>query len=171
MFQTIKTALFKYGGCKQNTEQLLLSRRLRSMLGNYAAVYLFISGNWHYSVLFPITTMLALFLGLRFTLVVRATYTATPCYAVLRRCRGRRRCAGVGHRRSTCCAVAQSWVLRTAWVPYGNMETSTPHSSKTSQVITMILCTFDYVGETNTFTKFSFNQPARWNIRKYTLNA
>ena len=37
----------------------------------------------------------------------------------------------------TCCAVAQSRVLRTAWVPYGNMETSTPHSSETSGFITM----------------------------------
>jgi len=43
----------------------------------------------------------------------------------------------------TCCAVAQSRVLRTAWVPYGNMETSTAQSSETSQVITMKLCTFD----------------------------
>ena len=41
----------------------------------------------------------------------------------------------------TCCAVAQSRVLRTAWVPYGNMKTLTPHSSETSGFITMKLCT------------------------------
>ena len=70
----------------------------------------------------------------------------------------------------TCCAVAQSRVLRTAWVPYGNMETLTPHSSETSGFITMKLCTFDNVGETNTFAKFGWNPPARgrsthtWNI-------
>ena len=61
----------------------------------------------------------------------------------------------------TCCAVAQRRVLRTAWVPYGNMETLTPHSSETSEFITMKLCTFDYVGETNTFAKFGWNPPAR----------
>ena len=61
----------------------------------------------------------------------------------------------------TCCAVARSRVLRTAWVPYGNMETLTPHSSETSEFITMKLCTFDYVGETNTFAKFGWNPPAR----------
>jgi len=45
----------------------------------------------------------------------------------------------------TCSEVALSRVLRTALVPYGNMEMSTPYSSETSQVITMKLCTFDYV--------------------------
>ena len=70
----------------------------------------------------------------------------------------------------TCCAVAQSKVLSTAWVPYGNMETLTPHSFETSGLITMQLCTFDNVGETNTFAKFGWNPPARgrsthtWNI-------
>jgi len=59
----------------------------------------------------------------------------------------------------TCCAVAQSRVLRTAWVPYGNMKTLTPHSSETSHVITMKLCTFDYVRETNIITKFGWNPP------------
>jgi len=49
-----------------------------------------------------------------------------------------------------CSAVALSRVLRTALVPYGNMETSTPYSSETSQVITMNLCMFHYVYETNT---------------------
>ena len=50
------------------------------------------------------------------------------------------------------------------------METLTPHSSETSGFITMKLCTFDYVGETNTFAKFGWNPPARgrsthtWNI-------
>jgi len=39
-------------------------------------------------------------------------------------------------------------------IPYGNIVTSTPHSSETSQVITMKLCTFDYVQETNTCAKF-----------------
>jgi len=34
----------------------------------------------------------------------------------------------------TCRAVALSKVLRTALVSYGNMATSTPHSSETSQV-------------------------------------
>jgi len=48
----------------------------------------------------------------------------------------------------TCSAVALSRVLRTALVPYGNMLTSTSHSSETSQVIRMKLCTFDYVRET-----------------------
>jgi len=61
----------------------------------------------------------------------------------------------------TCSAVALSRVLRTALVPYGNMETSTPHSSKTPQVITMKLCTFEYVCETNTCAKFGWNLPAR----------
>jgi len=56
--------------------------------------------------------------------------------------------------RITCSAVALSRVLRTALVPYGNMETSTPHSSETSQVITMKFCTFDNVREKNTCTKF-----------------
>jgi len=37
----------------------------------------------------------------------------------------------------TFCAVTQSRVLRTSWVPYANMETSTPRSSETSQDITM----------------------------------
>jgi len=50
--------------------------------------------------------------------------------------------------------VAPSRVLRTALVPYGNMDTSKPHSFETSEVITMKLCTFDYVRETNTFAKF-----------------
>jgi len=61
----------------------------------------------------------------------------------------------------TCSAVALSRVLRTALVPYGNMEYSTPHSSETSQVMTMKLCTFDYVRETNTCAKFGWNPPAR----------
>jgi len=43
----------------------------------------------------------------------------------------------------TCSAVAFSRVLRTALVPYGKIETSTPHSFETSQVITTKLCTFD----------------------------
>jgi len=66
--------------------------------------------------------------------------------------------------------IALSRVLRTALVPYGNMETSTPHSSETSQVITMKLCMFDYVRETNTCAKFGWNPPTRgrsthtWNI-------
>jgi len=57
-----------------------------------------------------------------------------------------------------------------ALVPYGNMETSTAHSSETSQVITMKFCTFDYVRETNTCAKFGWNPPAMgrsthtWNI-------
>jgi len=46
-------------------------------------------------------------------------------------------------------------------VSYGNMETSTPHSSETSQVITIQLCTFDNVRETNTFAKFGWNPPAK----------
>jgi len=46
---------------------------------------------------------------------------------------------GITCRCVTCCAVAPSRVLRAAWVPYGNMETSTPRSSETSQVITMKL--------------------------------
>jgi len=58
----------------------------------------------------------------------------------------------------TCSAVALSRVLRTALVPYGNMETLTPHSSETSQVIMMKLCTFDYVRETNTCAKFGCTQ-------------
>jgi len=37
------------------------------------------------------------------------------------------------------------------------MESSTPHSSETSQVITIKLCTFDYVQETNTCAKFGWN--------------
>jgi len=50
------------------------------------------------------------------------------------------------------------------------MVTSTPHSSETSQVITIQLCMFDYVREMNTFDKFGCNPPARgrstntWNI-------
>ena len=70
----------------------------------------------------------------------------------------------------TCCAVAQSRVLRTAWVPYGNMETLTPHSSKISRFITMKLCKYYNVGGTNTCAKFGWNPPARgrsthtWNI-------
>jgi len=64
----------------------------------------------------------------------------------------------------------KSRILRKAWVPYGNMETSTPHSSDTSQDIAMKLWMFDYVGKTNTFAKFGWNPPARgrsthsWNI-------
>jgi len=64
-----------------------------------------------------------------------------------------------------------SRVLRTDLVPYGNRETSTPHSSETSQVITMKFSTFDYfLRETNTCAKFGWNPPARgrstptWNI-------
>jgi len=74
-------------------------------------------------------------------------------------------------------AVALSRVLRTALVPYGNMETSTPHSSETSQVITMKLCTFDYVRETNTFAKFGWKPRARgrsthtWNIHFLYISA
>jgi len=49
----------------------------------------------------------------------------------------------------TCSAIAQDGLGS-----YGNMETSTPHSSKTSQVITMKLCKFDNVHETNTCAKF-----------------
>jgi len=70
----------------------------------------------------------------------------------------------------TCSAVAHSRVLRTALVPYGNMETSTPHSSETSQVITMKFCSFDYVRETNTCAMFGWYPAARdcsihtWNI-------
>jgi len=70
----------------------------------------------------------------------------------------------------TSCAVAQSRVLRTAWISYGNMENSTRHSSETSWVITMKLCKFDKVRETNTCAKFGWNPPARgrsthtWNI-------
>jgi len=66
----------------------------------------------------------------------------------------------------TCSAV----MLRTALIPYGNLETSTPHSCETSQVVTMKPCTFDYVRETNTCAKFGWNPPARgrsthtWNI-------
>jgi len=61
----------------------------------------------------------------------------------------------------TCSAVALSRVLRTALVPYGNKETSTSHRSKTFQVLTMKLCTFDYVRQTNTFAKFGWNPPTR----------
>jgi len=68
--------------------------------------------------------------------------------------------------RITCSAVVLSRVLRTALVPYGNMKISTPHSSETSQVITMILCTCDYVRETNTCAKFGWNPPAKG--RSYT---
>jgi len=70
----------------------------------------------------------------------------------------------------TCSTVALSRVLRAALVPYGNMETSTPHSSVTSQVITMKFCTFEYVRETNTCAKFGWNPAASgrsthtWNI-------
>jgi len=60
-------------------------------------------------------------------------------------------------------AVALSRVLRTALVPYGNMETSTLHSSKTSQVITIKLCKFDYVRKTNTCVKFGWNPPVSYN--------
>jgi len=54
----------------------------------------------------------------------------------------------------TCCALAQSGVLRMAGFRYGNMETSTPRSSEISHVIMMILRKFDYVRATNTFAKF-----------------
>jgi len=70
----------------------------------------------------------------------------------------------------TCSAAALSRVLRTALVPYGNMEISTPHSTETSQLITMKLCTFDNVCETNKYAKFGWNPPATvcsthtWNI-------
>jgi len=47
-----------------------------------------------------------------------------------------------------------SRVLRTALVPYDNMETLTPHTSETYQVITMKLCTADNVRVTNTCAKF-----------------
>jgi len=47
-------------------------------------------------------------------------------------------------KRITCSAVALSRVLRTALVHYGNMENSAPHSSETSQVITMKLCKFEH---------------------------
>jgi len=52
-------------------------------------------------------------------------------------------------------------VLTTALVPFGNMETSTPHNSVTSQAITMKWCTFDKVRETKTFAEFGYNPPAR----------
>jgi len=45
-------------------------------------------------------------------------------------------------------------------VPYGNRETSTPHSSITTQVITMKHCTFDHVRKTNTCAKFGWNPRA-----------
>jgi len=70
----------------------------------------------------------------------------------------------------TCSAMALSRVLRTALVPYGNIETSTPYSFETSQGITMKLCRFDYVCKTNTCAKFGCNPPARgrstntWNM-------
>jgi len=70
----------------------------------------------------------------------------------------------------TCCAVAQKRVLKTAWVPCGNMKTWTPHSSETSHDITMKHCKLDYVGETNIISKFSWKPHARgrpthtWNI-------
>jgi len=61
-------------------------------------------------------------------------------------------------------------------VPYGNMETSTHHSSETSPNKTIKFCTFDDVGETNTITKFGWNSPARdsstqaWNLCKKIEN-
>jgi len=61
----------------------------------------------------------------------------------------------------TCSAVALSRVLRTALVPYGNIETSAPRSFETSQVITTKLCTFNYVCETYTCAKFGWNPLAR----------
>jgi len=70
----------------------------------------------------------------------------------------------------TCSALVLTRVLKTTLVLYCNMETSTPHSSESTQVITMKLCTFDYVCETNTCAKFGWNPPARghsthtWNI-------
>jgi len=59
---------------------------------------------------------------------------------------------------ATCSTVALSRLLAELgecllWSipnPYGNMEISIPHSSETSQVITMKLCMFDHVRETNT---------------------
>jgi len=76
-----------------------------------------------------------------------------------------------------CCKTANisgsaSRVLKTALVPYDNMETSIPHSSETSQVITIKLCTFDYVRRTNTWAKFGWYPPARVTAHtyvKYTL--
>jgi len=79
------------------------------------------------------------------------------------------------HCNITCSAVALSRVLRTALVLYGNMETSTPHSTETSQAITMKLCTFDHVRKTNTCAKCGWNPPARgysthtWNIHFWWL--
>jgi len=69
----------------------------------------------------------------------------------------------------TCNAVAPSSV-KDGLGSYGNMDTSTLHSSKTSDDVMMRLCTFDYVRETNTFAKFGWTLPARgrsrhtWNI-------
>jgi len=85
-------------------------------------------------------------------------------------------CVGPRIRLFVCLSVrsmsitALSRVLRTALVPYGNMENSTPHSSETSQVITTTFCTIDNVRKKNTFVKFGWNPPARgrsthtWNI-------
>jgi len=70
----------------------------------------------------------------------------------------------------TCSAIALSTVWMTALVLYGNMKTSTPHSSETSQDVTTTFFMFDYVLETNTCTKLAWNSPARgssthtWNI-------
>jgi len=58
-------------------------------------------------------------------------------------------------------AVALSRVLKMALVPYGKMETSTPHSSETSQVITIKLRKFDYIRKTIKCAKFNWNPPAR----------
>jgi len=44
-------------------------------------------------------------------------------------------------------------------VPYGNMETSTPHSSETSQVITVKLCAFDYEHTCQVWLEFGFFLP------------
>jgi len=51
------------------------------------------------------------------------------------------------------------------------METSTPHSSETSQVMTKKLCTFDKIRKAKTCAEFGWNPPARsrstytWNIQ------
>jgi len=57
-------------------------------------------------------------------------------------CAGCKSCGFLVFLNITCIAVAFSRMLRTALVPYGNMDTLTPHSSETSQVITMKLWNF-----------------------------
>jgi len=74
----------------------------------------------------------------------------------------------------TCGAVAPSKVLWSAWVPNGNMETLTPHSSETSHVITMnfarLIRSVRRTHLPSLFAKFGWNLPARgrsthtWNI-------